>query len=600
MSFRNKIFAAFSIVTIVLIMAISFVFYYYSSETLEKNSKENLKVMTDKLANQLSQLLKPMEFISWDFIASREFMEEMATITYIKPDTIEDAYDINKARVNINQIIHRDSLSQNFYGVNVFNKKGDFFTSNNNNYVKPQNSKSIVNQLPWAEQAQRAQGKSILIAPYDDPWENSHQKVFGLARVLRGHNIDMGYIEVQVKNEEFENIFILPQQEDYRIVVLNGDQVLYQKNVEDTRLLEYYQEVAKKDAKKEKDQVTDYENPQLNNKEIFGKKIIHDWDITILLVQDYSKLMSPVYDMRRIVIAIGLISAFIAFIGMSVFSKYLTRPIRELQQCMESIEIRNLPEQIVLKNKGDEIESLNQSFQDLRTRLNDSIEREIQNHSLVLQANLDMLQAQINPHFLFNVLNMISNKGMEQENYEIGEICEAIASLLRYSTSTAQKTVTLSDEIDYTKNYLMLMEKRFEDRLKCVVEVDDELLKMEMPKMILQPLVENALNHGYRNTTRTMFVSIYGIRKENEWKITVKDSGEGFDADVLSEIKSQMSRVRNKLFVEKESLELEIGGMGIVNTYLRLMLCYGECADLEISNKEQGAEVVISAPWGSI
>lgn len=596
MSFRNKIFAAFSIVTIVLIMAISFVFYYYSSETLEKNSKENLKVMTDKLANQLSQLLKPMEFISWDFIASREFMEEMATITYIKPDTIEDAYDINKARVNINQIIHRDSLSQNFYGVNVFNINGDFFTSNNKNYVKPQNSKNIVTQLPWTGQAQNAQGKSILIAPYDDPWESSHQKVFGLARVLRGHNIDMGYIEVQVKNEEFENIFIMPQQEDYRIVVLNEDQVLYQKNVEDTKLLAYYQEVAKRGM----DQVTDYKNPHLNNKEIFGKKIISDWDITILLVQDYSKLMSPVYDMRRIVIAIGLISAFIAFIGMSVFSKYLTRPIRELQQCMESIEIRNLPEQIVLKNKGDEIEALNQSFQDLRTRLNDSIEREIQNHSLVLQANLDMLQAQINPHFLFNVLNMISNKGMEQENYEIGEICEAIASLLRYSTSTAQKTVTLSDEIDYTKNYLMLMEKRFEDRLKCVVEVDEEMLKMEMPKMILQPLVENALNHGYRNTTRTMYVSIYGIRKGNEWKITVKDRGEGFDDDVLSEIRTQMSRVRNKLFVEKESLELEIGGMGIVNTYLRLMLCYGECADLRISNKEQGAEVVISAPWGGI
>lgn len=596
MSFRNKIFAAFSIVTIVLIMAISFVFYYYSSETLEKNSKENLKVMTDKLANQLSQLLKPMEFISWDFIASREFMEEMATITYIKPDTIEDAYDINKARVNINQIIHRDSLSQNFYGVNVFNINGDFFTSNNNNYVKPQNSKNIVTQLPWTDQAQNAQGKSILIAPYDDPWESSHQKVFGLARVLRGHNIDMGYIEVQVKNEEFENIFIMPQQEDYRIVVLNEDQVLYQKNVEDTKLLAYYQEVAKRGM----DQVTDYKNPHLNNKEIFGKKIISDWDITILLVQDYSKLMSPVYDMRRIVIAIGLISAFIAFIGMSVFSKYLTRPIRELQQCMESIEIRNLPEQIVLKNKGDEIEALNQSFQDLRTRLNDSIEREIQNHSLVLQANLDMLQAQINPHFLFNVLNMISNKGMEQENYEIGEICEAIASLLRYSTSTAQKTVTLSDEIDYTKNYLMLMEKRFEDRLKCVVEVDAEMLEMEMPKMILQPLVENALNHGYRNTTRTMYVSIYGIRKDNEWKITVKDRGEGFDDDVLSEIRTQMSRVRSKLFVEKESLELEIGGMGIVNTYLRLMLCYGECADLRISNKEQGAEVVISAPWDSI
>lgn len=595
MSFRNKIFAAFSIVTIVLIMAISFVFYYYSSETLEKNSKENLKVMTDKLANQLSQLLKPMEFISWDFIASREFMEEMATITYIKPDTIEDAYDINKARVNINQIIHRDSLSQNFYGVNVFNINGDFFTSNNNNYVKPQNSKNIVTQLPWTDQAQNAQGKSILIAPYDDPWESSHQKVFGLARVLRGHNIDMGYIEVQVKNEEFENIFIMPQQEDYRIVVLNEDQVLYQKNVEDTKLLAYYQEVAKRGM----DQVADFKNPHLNNKEIFGKKLISDWDITILLVQDYSKLMSPVYDMRRIVIAIGLISAFIAFIGMSVFSKYLTRPIRELQQCMESIEIRNLPEQIVLKNKGDEIEALNQSFQDLRTRLNDSIEREIQNHSLVLQANLDMLQAQINPHFLFNVLNMISNKGMEQENYEIGEICEAIASLLRYSTSTAQKTVTLSDEIDYTKNYLMLMEKRFEDRLKCVVEVDEEMLKMEMPKMILQPLVENALNHGYRNTTRTMYVSIYGIRKGNEWKITVKDRGEGFDEDVLSEIRTQMSSVRSKLFVEKESLELEIGGMGIVNTYLRLMLCYGECADLRISNKEQGAEVVISAPWDS-
>lgn len=215
----------------------------------------------------------------------------------------------------------------------------------------------------------------------------------------------------------------------------------------------------------------------------------------------------------------------------------------------------------------------------------------------MLQANLDMLQAQINPHFLFNVLNMISNKGMEQENYEIGEICEAIANLLRYTTSTGQKTVTLSDEIDYTKNYLMLMEKRFEDRLKCVVDIDEEMMKMEMPKMILQPLVENALNHGYKNTTKTMYVSIYGVIKENIWKITVKDSGEGFEEAVLSEIRSQMVRVRNKIFLEKESLELEIGGMGIVNTYLRLLLCYGECADLKIRNNEQGAEVELSAPW---
>lgn len=99
------------------------------------------------------------------------------------------------------------------------------------------------------------------------------------------------------------------------------------------------------------------------------------------------------------------------------------------------------------------------------------------------------------------------------------------------------------------------------------------------------------------NTTRTMNVSIYGILKENEWVITVKDSGAGFDESVLTEIRSQMSLVRNKIFVEKDSLELEIGGMGIVNTYLRLMLCYGESADLQINNMEQGAEVVLSAPW---
>ena len=208
-----------------------------------------------------------------------------------------------------------------------------------------------------------------------------------------------------------------------------------------------------------------------------------------------------------------------------------------------------------------------------------------------LQAQLSALQTQINPHFVYNTLNIISAKSMESGNYEVIEICDQFAQMLRYATDTRSRTATMAEELENVRYYLMLSKARYEDNLEFTIDVPDNLNALVVPKLTLQPLVENALNHGFNGSNALRKLWITGKIHQGEFVLEIRDNGNGFSEDMLRQLRYQISRV------EANSLSIESSGgrIGLVNTCLRLHYYSKGTMHMTLRN-DQGAVVTLTFP----
>ena len=203
----------------------------------------------------------------------------------------------------------------------------------------------------------------------------------------------------------------------------------------------------------------------------------------------------------------------------------------------------------------------------------------------------------MNPHFLYNILTVLASKGLERGAPEIGEICDGIASMLRYSTSTADRSATMAQELDHVRTYLELMKNRFEDRLTFTLDVDPHVLSATLPKIVLQQLAENSNNHGFRTVARRMELALRGWRQGDRWVIEMVDNGQGFDPIELERQRAALAETAQRLREGTWGRGLSVGGLGLRNTYGRLHLFYQGNVSWTLENQsEGGARVTLSAP----
>ncbi len=192
------------------------------------------------------------------------------------------------------------------------------------------------------------------------------------------------------------------------------------------------------------------------------------------------------------------------------------------------------------------------------------------------RANLEALRMQLNPHFLFNTLNTISVLAMKGERQPVVRMINRLSDLLRLSLENNRQTMTLGEEVDFLQRYLEIEQVRFRDRLSVRVDVPETLLEAEVPSLILQPIVENAVVHGVSQQTEGGSIEITGRRRDNRLVLVVKDSGPGF----------RNGAARNGT------------GVGMSNTAARLEELYGSDHVIRRENSaEGGATVTIELPY---
>lgn len=274
-----------------------------------------------------------------------------------------------------------------------------------------------------------------------------------------------------------------------------------------------------------------------------------------------------------------------AVIGISgIISREITKPIRSLRDSMRKVQNGQFDTHVEVITEN-EIGSLGRSFNLMTSEIRALMEQNVYEQKQKRKSELKALQAQINPHFLYNTLDSIIWMSEAGENDEVVEMTSALARLLRQSISNDQEEVELEKEIEYVKNYLTIQKMRYKDKLEFFIYVDPRVAHVPVIKLVLQPLVENAIYHGIKYKETKGNLKIYAKPVDGRVEIVVADDGIGMDEDVMEHI------------FDEHRKEQKRNGVGVPNVQKRLQLQYGSEYGIRYESvKGAGTKVVITIP----
>ena len=248
-------------------------------------------------------------------------------------------------------------------------------------------------------------------------------------------------------------------------------------------------------------------------------------------------------------------------------------------ELLESAKLLNYP-------LFDNLDAMNHKLQDL-------VFREYNAVMLKKQAELNALQSQINPHFLYNTLESIRGLAMECDANEISDMTKALADLFRYSISTKDNIVELQDELKHVENYLMIQQYRFNNKFIIINEIDSDTMMVAVPKLLLQPIVENAVIHGLEQRLGKGTVILQAYKTQTRLVINVKDDGDGIENNDVLSINEAL--VEGKEYIEFTKRTSQ--SIGITNVNSRIRMIFGEAFGIRLySTKGIGTNVEIQLP----
>ncbi|GGG73290.1 cache domain-containing sensor histidine kinase [Paenibacillus radicis (ex Gao et al. 2016)] len=305
-----------------------------------------------------------------------------------------------------------------------------------------------------------------------------------------------------------------------------------------------------------------------------------------------------------VILAVIIIATFLA----SLISRNIASPLKLLIREMKQVELGNFRGAVNVKS-FEEINSLVSSFNRMVLRMDELIERITLSSISEKNAELQALQSQVNPHFLYNTLDMIYWMLDERENDRLGRVILSLSHMFRYSSDweEASKT-TLGQELDQMRHYMTIIENRLEGRIATEINIDTSWLDAPMPKMTLQPIIENAVKSGLEPLDRLGVLRVYAEsdEKTQEFRIVIEDNGVGMSEETLTAIRKSMYEpvfIKNgavaapRLAQAQKSEARTRRGIGLPNVHHRLALMFGDNYGLRIdSEQDVGTTVVIVMP----
>ncbi|WP_342423502.1 sensor histidine kinase [Paenibacillus sp. FSL E2-0178] len=308
---------------------------------------------------------------------------------------------------------------------------------------------------------------------------------------------------------------------------------------------------------------------------------------TTVGVVPVSSLMKDTEVLRTYIILIGIISVGLALL-LYVFIAYrITQPLRKLSRLMRSVERGDLSRAFPVSST-DEVGMLGHSFNGMLAKLSELgyllYETEIREKD----AQIAALQSKINPHFLYNTLGSISMYAELEGSPEIITMSNNLSKLLRYSLSGRKEHVTLQDELDHVGGYMAIQQMRYEERIHFTMTIEPSLLDCEVIPLMIQPLVENAINHALDKGVGRGRISLTADSSSQVLKITIEDDGIGMNAEALEALRLHLLNTK------------ELGGRsgnGLLNVHRRIVLHYGDEYGLSLESMPyQGFKAVLKLP----
>lgn len=586
--FKNKLFLYFSLITLIITSIISFIFCKLSVDNLLKAQLKNSYQIATSLSTQIDNMFKPLEIAA----TTLSNTPQLAPIIYeLNQDEMIASYDL----LQFENIIMQNLNSVLFYlnyvsDVLLFNSEKPYFYYTglfieNNAYFLNQ-----LNNLSYYHEFLKQDSPFTILPPHENPWKENSAPIISLIKPFQtvSHK-ETALIEIQIPYNYLDTLLTSPPfNEDYSIVLLDENfNVIYPFDLAESMIDDALLHTIKKNI--DEGIFSDYINRHLYNlvpSEYTG------WHT--LLIQDGRFIENQInYSILSNLLLTIVILGIILCVLMLVLTK-LTSPLNKLISHINSSTVHDLNLR-VFSDHINEFTMLNDTFDDLYIRLKDSIDQLYETELRETHAQFAALQAQINPHFLYNTLNAISAASEVYGAHTTPIMCQQLANMMRYITESGAITL-LNDELLHTRNYLELMRVPNEGLFTYKIDIPIELSCTTIPKLIIQPIVENSFKHAFKEIRPPWEIHIKArIISYTEWSLTIQDNGPGFSKEALDDI---TTFIASYPYLKHSKLEmpLMIEGMGLKNIFARTFMYFNNECLIKVQNLDAGSSITFIIP----
>lgn len=577
---RDKVFMLVLIITFLsttIYFSISYTIYLNSVKT---KAQSYSVYMISQMIKNTDSYFQGIESIALS-LAYNHYIQKIADSNSEQKDffSYQDAEYIDNALKLF--VYSRSNLQISIFMENDVSSFYTLYTSINPNYNFKEDD--------WYKTAISSDERRIILLdnPQNYYAENDRRPVYTM--IYKIHSVFtldvIGYVLMDIDKSQFEDFFKNEYLDIENTIILDEDDNViysYPENPSLSVITNYLPD----------DRKWGYFNKTINSHEymvIFGTSEYSKWKIVNIL--PYRTLLKDVDNIKVLFILISL-SLFIVTIIVSYrFSAAITRPLVQLTRGMEKIKGGEFQFSIPTAS-NDEIGVLVQDFNSMTHQIDYLMKKNETTELLRKETELQALQQQINPHFLYNTLEIVIGLSSENESQKVIAICKNLGNMFRYNLSN-QRVVSILDELSQIKSYTRILEYRFDGKFKVEYSINPDVYEYKTVKFILQPFVENAISHGFRNTLHggllTMKVDWNGERIQ----FVISDNGSGIGKEELEAINSSLLHYGENSF-EKTDIPTHLG---IINVFMRLKLLFADRFSFSIDSVvDEGTTVKIEIP----
>ncbi|MTK11099.1 MAG: sensor histidine kinase [Clostridiaceae bacterium] len=556
---------SFTFVTIMAMLFVGIALFNRFSADSEQNAKTSTKQIADEISVNMDYYLKNMIYIS-SLIESN-----------IKKDE-----DLPSSRI-LNQMEIVLSTRDDIVGLAVFTDKGDIAAKLPNFEVKGR--ANIKNQSWFKEAISNPDKVNISLPHVHNIFYGNHSWVVSLSKCVKYKKGNEEATGVLLVDMNFRSLDQLCQQTKlgnmgYIYIIDDKGNIVYHPQ-QQLIYMGLKQENIKNVLKEPSGTfIETFDNKQrlvtVKTVKITGWKIVG-----IYYMDQIAATKKNLGTYAVLIIILGIL--FVIAISTSLSAK-ISKPIKELEKCMKLVEEGRFDVEINVEGEY-EVVRLSKAFNLMVLKITNLMEQIVKEQEEKRKSEFSALQAQINPHFLYNTLDSVVWMIENEKNQEAVTMITALARLFRISISKGKNIITVKEELEHAKNYLIIQKVRYKNKFQFKMEVQEEVLNYSTIKLILQPIIENSIYHGIECSVDEGEIFIYAGIEKDKLLLMVKDTGLGMSEELVENI------------LVTEHRKSRGSGVGIKNVDERIKLCYGSEYGLKIESElEVGTTVKIYLP----
>lgn len=552
---------------LIFILSISFIILFFI-ETDKKTISDKVKQMSVDAVKSISS---KMDYIIDITDNQSKILISSQTIQNILSNGSEKR-EFNYQQEMDNYIADFMNFNDNISSIYIFDNYGNKYFID---YTAPTKDISLqaIKDSNWYNTLVRLRGRYLLKLNGGNTFQSGSQNYVSMIRVINSLNTQkpVGIMVINISEQYIKNTLYDESAATRNIIILNENNynVINADLPANKKLLKNFNYDSKKYSEIQNINSKQYIITGLQNK--YGWKIIN--------INLFNELSTGNHSYNVVLLIAIIINGILLIVGLLFTSLIITKPIQKLTEAMKEVKFGKLKE-VNINTGNDEIGELKNIYNIMIRQIRKLFVDIVEEHKTKRKTELDLLQTQIKPHFLYNSLDAISSLVLSKENDLALQFVKALGQFYRLFLSNGNEEITIKEEIAMVKHYLIVQNIRLGGKFAIDINVDDRVLNFKIPRLTLQPLVENAINHGIRAKLGAGKISICTLYYEDHIVLSVEDDGIGIEEEMLKNIKKGI-----------------FTGVGLRATIERLNIYYDSENVIDIQSKRgTGTRITINIP----